>query len=309
MDFHSLFSPELLAASIRIATPIILAAMGGLLCIKARIFNIALEGFMLISSFFAIVAIQFLGGSAWIGLGAGILAGIITSLIYSYCVIKLKTDQVITSIGINVLALGITAYLLKIIFDTSGTIRPSTLIKIENIEIPFLVNVPFLGEVLGKHSPVVYLSFLVVIVTHLLLMKTPFGLAVQSVGENPDAARTAGIKPENIRFLVITWSGALSGLAGAYLSSVLISQFVENMTQGRGFTAFIAIVFGAINPFYTFLAALLFGFSEALGIRIEIIGAGFPSTILKMFPYVLSILVLVVSSIVHSRRKVTMSLH
>ncbi len=307
MTLLNLLTPELLAASIRIATPLVLAAMGGILCIKAKVFNIALEGFMLIGSFFAVVAIELSGGNVWIGLLAGMVSGIVASLVYSWCVIKLSTDQVIASIGMNLLALGLTASLLKIIYDTSGTFRPTIINKIPDIEIPLLAQIPILGPALGKHSPIVYISFAIVIITYLLMMKTPFGLAVQSVGECADAARTAGIRPEKIQFLSITWSGALCGLAGAYLSSILVSQFIENMVQGRGFTAFIAIVFGGNNPFFTFLAALLFGFSEALGIRIELLGMGLPPSILKMFPYILSVLVLVISSIVRSRRRMSAS--
>ncbi|MEL7626313.1 MAG: ABC transporter permease [Anaerolineaceae bacterium] len=304
----SILTPELLAASIRIAAPIILAAMGGLLCVKAKVFNIALEGFMLIGAFFGIMAIEFSGGNVWVGLLAGAVSGVLASFIYSFCVLKLSTDHVITSIGMNLLASGLTATLLRLVFDTSGTFRPTAIARIPEIQIPFLVNVPVLGEALGHHSPIVYISFLVVILTYVLLMKTPFGLAIRSVGEHADAARTAGIHPEKVQFLAITWSGALCGLAGAYISSILVSQFIENMIQGRGFTAFIAIVFGGYKPFYGLLAALLFGFSEALGIRFELIGFGIPPSIIKTFPYLLSVIVLVVSSIIRSRNKLSTSI-
>lgn len=307
-DVLAILTPELLAASIRIATPLILAAMGGLLCAKAKVFNIALEGFMLIGAFFAIMAIQFTKGNVWAGLLAGTLSGILASFLYSFCVLKLSTDHVITSIGMNLLASGLTATLLRLVFNTSGTFRPEVITRVEEVQIPLLIKVPVLGEALGHHSPIVYISFLVVILTYIMLMKTPFGLAIRSVGEHADAARTAGIRPERIQFLAITWSGALCGLAGAYLSSILVSQFIENMVQGRGFTAFIAIVFGAYKPFYAFLASLLFGFSEALGIRFELIGLGLPPSIIKTFPYLLSVVVLVASSIFRSRHNLSTSI-
>lgn len=293
---NNLINPELFASTIRISTPIILAAMGGLLCMRARVFNIALEGFMLIGAFFAIVVIEWTHGNAWLGLLGGIISGIITSFLYAFVIIRLKADQIIVGIAINLFGYGLSSFLLMALFNSPGVYRPTIINKIPDLNIPLLKDIPYIGDTFAHYSPIVYFSFLMVIVTFIVLYKTPFGLAVQSVGEEPEAARTAGIRPEIIQLLVIIWSGALCGLAGAYLSSGIVSEFVENMVQGRGFTAFTAIVFGANNPIWTFLASILFGFADALGIRIEIMGSGMPASILKMFPYILSIIVLTIGS-------------
>jgi len=302
-NLTGLVNPDLIASTFRIAAPLILAALGGLLCMKARIFNIALEGFMLVGSFLAIVVVDLTGGSVLLGLLGGILAGILISLIYALVIIRLKGDQIVVGIATNLLALGITAYLLKVFYGTSGAYRPEVMNKIPDLEIIGLANIPFLGDALFKHSPIVYLSIFMVLVTTVLLFKTPFGIAVQSVGEQPLAAKTAGIRPEYISLLVIIWSGAMCGFAGAHLSTGIISEFTENMIQGRGFTAFTAIIFGGNHPVWTSLACLLFGFAEALGIRIELSGLGLPSSILKMFPYILSIIVLTVSSAIRSKQQ------
>jgi simple sugar transport system permease protein len=301
--FAGLINADLFASSLRIGAPLILAALGGLMCMKARIFNIALEGFMLIGSFFAIVVVALTGGNVWLGLLGGVLAGILTSLLYALVVIRFNADVIVSGIAINLFSLGITAYLLKTFYGTSGAYRPEVMNKIPNIALSKWIHIPFLGDAFFDHSPIVFFSIFMVLVTYTLLYKTPFGLAVQSVGEQPLAARTAGIRPETIYLLVIIWSGALSGLAGAHLSTGIISEFTENMVQGRGFTAFTAIVFGGNHPVWTFLACTLFGFADALGIRIEITGMGLPSSILKMFPYLLSVIVLTISSAIRAKQQ------
>ncbi len=298
-----LFDPDIFASALRIATPLILAAMGGLLCMRARIFNIALEGFMLVGAFCAIVFVDLTHGSAFMGLIGGLIAGLLVSAIYAVALIRFHADQIVAGIAINVLALGGTSFFLKTLFGISGAYRPETLHKLNAISIPILSKVPVLGPALSVHVPTVYFSLFLVVITFILLFKTPFGLAVRSVGEYPDAARTAGIRPWLIYTLVILWSGALSGLAGAHISTSIVSEFTEGMVQGRGFTAFTAIIFGAEHPVWSLIACLLFGFAESLGIRIEISGAGLPPSILKMFPYILAVLVLTVSSGMNMKRK------
>lgn len=303
----NLFNPELIAATLRISAPLVLAALGGLLSMRARIFNIALEGFMLIGAFFSIAVVEWSNGNVWLGLLGGLISGVIVSLLYALIIIQYKADQIIVGIAINLFAFGLTSFLLRALFDTTGAFTPNVINKIPNISVPILKDIPYLGEALANHSPMVYFTFILAIVTYILLFHTPFGLAVQSVGEEPESARTAGINPNKIRFLTIIWSGAFSGLAGAHLSTAIQSQFIENMVQGRGFTSFTAIVFGLNHPIGTFFASLLFGFADALGIRIEILGSGIPASILKMFPYFLAILAIIISSIVRSRKQTSLT--
>jgi simple sugar transport system permease protein len=293
---------DILAASIRIATPITLAALGGILCQKAGIFNIALEGMMLVGAFAVICGIKLSGGNVWIGLIFAMFAGGMFSLIFAFTVIKLKANQIISGIAINLLALGLTSFLLNAIFKTSGSLRPDVINKIMPIKLMAIKGVPIIGGIFAEQNVITYISFAFIIITSLLLYKTSFGLSVSAVGELPSAATTAGVNPNKIYLLVIIWSGVLCGLGGAYISSVMVSEFTENMIQGRGFTAFTALVFGGSNPLLTWIVSILFGFADALGIRIELSSLDFPSSILKMFPYILSVCALALSSYLRTKR-------
>lgn len=299
---QNLFDAGLFASSIRIMTPVLLAALGGLMCTRASVFNIALEGFMLSGSFFAILVVDKIG-NPWVGLLGGILAGLVMSLIYGLFVLKYNANAIIVGIAINIGALGLTTYLLKAIYGVSGVYRPAAIEALPALEIPLIKDIPFIGTVLSGHTPVIYISFILVVVTFILLFKTPFGLAVRSVGENPDTVRTAGINPKLVQLLTILWSGALCGLAGAHLSTGYVFEFSENMTQGRGFTAFTAMVFGASHPVWTMIASFLFGFADALGYRLQLLNIGIPPKFIQMFPYFLAIVVLTVSSIVRKRQR------
>ncbi len=171
-----------------------------------------------------------------------------------------------------------------------------------SLRIPGLASVPVLGPMLSGQTPLVYVALGLVVVTHVILYRTPVGLAVRSVGEHPEAARTAGIDPTRVKLATIVWSGLLCGLAGAHLSLGYASEFSERMTQGRGFTAFSAAVFGQLDPAMTLLASLLFGFADAFGLRLQLEGLGVPSSIVQMFPYVLAIVALTASTALLLRR-------
>lgn len=300
MDISTL--NEIIAASVRIATPITLAALGGVFCQKAGIFNIGLEGMMIVGSFAVICGVYASAGSIWVGLLCAVIAGIIFSLLFALVVLKMNANQIITGIGLNLLGVGLTSFLLRSVFNVTGSLRPPVIHKIPPIQLDFLKNVPVIGGVFAEQHVITYISFAMVIITAVLLYKTPFGMASRAIGELPEAATTAGIKPGRICLFAIIWSGALCGLAGAYLSVVTVSEFTENMVQGRGFTAFTALVFGNANPFVTWAVSILFGFADALGIRVELSGLGFPSSILKMFPYVLSVAALGLSCYTREKR-------
>lgn len=297
-----LFNADVWSAAVRIATPVTLAALGGLMCQKAGIFNIALEGMMLIGAFSAIGFVILFQGNTWLAMFASIFIVVLVSMIFGASIIRFKSNHIIASIAINLLSAGLTTFLLRAMFDMQGGLRPQVINKIPNLEIPILKDIPFIGQVLGTQHPVTYFAIFMVVVTAIILYKTPFGLAVMSLGENEDAARTAGIKPDRIKWAVIIWSGALCAIAGAYMSTGIVSEFSKNMIQGRGFTAFTAIVFGAANPLATWLVTLLFGFADAVGIRLELMGLGVSPSIIKMFPYILAIVALAISSSIRSNR-------
>ena len=293
---------DLFASTIRIATPILLVAMGGLFSLRAHVFNISLEGLMLFGCFFAIYAVD-RTGNTWVGLAGGLIAGVILSGVYALSVIHLNVNAIMASIAVNFLGLGLTTFLVRPIFGTSGSYRPENMQSLPAIAIPLIKDIPFIGPILSGHTPMVYFAFIMVIIVYVVLFKTPFGLAIRSVGDNPEAARTAGINNNRIKWLIILWSGALCGLAGAHLATGYVSEFTENMTQGRGFTAFSAIVFGAEHPILVFIASLVFGFADAIGFRFQLEGFGLPPSIIRIFPYLLAIVALTFSTAIRTKRR------
>lgn len=286
---------DTLASTIRIATPLLLMALGGLLCQRAGVFNIALEGFSLIGAFAAIAVVQFTGGNVWIGLFGAAVVGAVYSSLYALFVTRFKANHIIASIAMNTLAAGLTSYLLRSMFEVQGAYSPDNINKLDMIQIPVLKNIPILNCLSGQ-SIMTYFAIAMVAVIYILLFRTKAGLNICAVGESEDAAKTAGVRPGLVRLQVILASGALCGLAGAYLSTISVSQFSEDMVQGRGFNAFTAFVFGNAHPAATALVSLLFGFADAIGIRIELIGMNIPPSIIKMFPYILAIVALAISS-------------
>ena len=286
---------DTLASMIRIATPLVLMALGGLLCQRAGVFNIALEGFSLIGAFAAIAFVQITGGNVWLGMLGAIIVGALYSAIFAVFVNKFNANNIIASIALNMLAAGLTSYLLRAVFDVQGRIAPEQIDKIKAIQIPLVKDIPILNALSGQ-SIVTYFTMIMVVVIYLVLFKTRTGLNICAVGESVEAATTAGVKPALVRWKVILISGAFCGLAGAYLSTTIVSQFSEDMVQGRGFNAFTALVFGNAHPIVTGLVALLFGLADAIGIRIELSGLNLSPSIIKMFPFVLAIIALAASS-------------
>ncbi len=296
---------DIISASVRIATPITLAALGGVFCQKAAIFNIGLEGMMLAGSFAVICGQIAFPGSIAAGMLFAIAAGIALSLLFALAVLRFDANQIITGIGINLLGVGLTSFLLRAIYDTQGTLRAEVMGKLPTVSLPFLQDIPILGGIFGEQNLLTYISFLMVLVTALLLYKTPFGISACAIGELPESVATSGVKPKRIQLFSILWSGLLCGIAGTYLSTVSVTGFTEDMVQGRGFTAFSALIFGNGNPFITWAVSILFGFADALGIRMELNSVGLPSSIIKMFPYLLSVAALAASCYAReaSRRK------
>ncbi|MCA1641076.1 MAG: ABC transporter permease [Acidobacteria bacterium] len=272
-----------LASTIRLATPLLLAALGGLFSERAGVINIALEGLMLAGAFTA-AAMTHYSGSPWIGLLAGIGAGVAVAALHAVASIRYRADQVVSGTAINILMLGVPAMLSGAFFLSSGA---TPQIPKENL-IPL--------------TPVV-LALLLVAATWYVLYRTPFGLRLRAVGENPEAADAAGVSVTQMRYSAVLISGALAAVGGAYLSIGQSSLFTRNMTAGRGFIALAALIFGKWRPVQTMLACLLFGATEALAIRMQgvpIRGTEIPNQFVQIIPYVLTIVVLA-GFIGHSR--------
>jgi simple sugar transport system permease protein len=280
----------LLASMLRYATPLTFAALGGIFCERSGVVNIALEGMMLSGAFFGILAAQ--KTDSWpLGLLAAMCAGAILALIHAFFSIHLRADQIVSGTAINFLALGVTGYFFIDIYGEEGT--PQGIPRIPNVNLP-LEKIPtgigeFLDDVLGHLNLMIWLSFLLLVVSYVVLFKTPIGLRLRAVGEHPRAADTVGISVYGVRYAAVIVSGILAALGGAYLSIGFLGSFNENMTAGRGFIALAAVIFGAWRPFGAFAACLLFGFSSALADRLpEYSGSG--ATLFKALPYVLTLI-------------------
>ncbi|MFL5981057.1 MAG: ABC transporter permease [Gaiellaceae bacterium] len=270
----------LLSATLIWATPLTFAAIGGMFCERSGVVNIGLEGMMLAGAFFgALGADKF--GNWWMGIVAAAIAGGAFAAIHAFMAINLRADQIVSGTAINFLALGVTGYFFIDIYGENGT--PGDLPRIPD------VNLDFLGSVFGHLNLMIWVSFVLLIVAHITLFRTPIGLRIRSVGEHPRAADTVGISVYTMRYAAVILSGILAALGGAYLSIGYLGSFSENMTAGRGFIALAAVIFGNWRPFGAFAAALLFGGSTALSFRLAQ-PWGNASVLFQALPYVLTLI-------------------
>jgi general nucleoside transport system permease protein len=283
----------LIAATLRFATPLAFAAMGGIFSERSGVVNIGLEGMMLMGAFFGIwAAIE--SGSWIIGLLAAMFFGGLLASIHAFFSIHLRADQIVSGFAMNFLALGLTGYLFIYVFGLGGT--PTGVPRVPTVRLGFLHDVPllggFLGPVFGSLNLMIWLMFVLLIVSYLVLFKTPIGLRIRSVGEHPKAADTVGISVYGVRYAAVITSGMLAALGGAYLSIGFVGTFGQNMTAGRGFIALAAVIFGKWRPFPAFGACLLFGFASGLAQRLQN-QADISVNLLSTLPYVLVLLALV----------------
>lgn len=273
---RQLFNASLLFSTLRLSTPLVLAAIGGLYSERSGVINIALEGLMLAGAFTA-ASVTFYASSPWIGLGAAIAAGVAVAVIIALACIRFKADQVVTGTGINIMFLGLPAVLSGALFLSSGStpqIAKEHLLPNLDRFLPFMPAWRIFTDV----SIITLIALVVVVVTAYILYRTPFGLRLRAVGENPEAADAAGVSVNRIRYIGVILSGALAGIGGAYLSIGQSSLFTRNMTAGRGFIALAALIFGKWRPVQTMLACLLFGFADALTIQLQ----GVPVSIMAL---------------------------
>jgi general nucleoside transport system permease protein len=277
----------LLASTIRNATPLIFAALGGMFSERSGVVNIGLEGLMLISAFAGVVG-AFISGSALVGLGFGLAAGLLFALIHALMCITFEADQIISGTAINLLALGGTGFLMVLIFGSGGTSPRVSGFK--EVAIPLLSDIPLIGPALFNQSLLVYLMYALIPITWFVVFRTPFGLRLRATGEVPEAVDTAGVSVARMRYYGVALSGLLAALGGVYLSMGILSAFTENMTVGRGFIALAALIFGRWNPIGAAGAALLFGFGLAVSFQVP--QEAVPIEFIQMLPYVLTIVAL-----------------
>jgi ABC-type uncharacterized transport system permease subunit len=286
----------LLAATLRYATPLTFAAIGGMFSERSGVVNIGLEGMMLMGAYFGAYGADATG--SWVsGLFIGVLAGAALAFVHAIFSIHLRADQIVSGTAVNFLALGITGYLYNQHYGNEGT--PNDLPAVPDVNLKFLSHIPpnglgnFLYNAIGQLNLMVWLSLLLLPVAYVAMFKTPVGLRIRSVGEHPRAADTLGISVYRVRYGAVTLSGALAALGGVFLSIGFVNSFTENMTAGRGFIALAALIFGGWRPFGAFAAALLFGFSSALAQRLPDLStsqsAAWP-VLFQTLPYVLTLI-------------------
>jgi ABC-type uncharacterized transport system permease subunit len=283
------FLVQFVAATIRLATPLTLASIGGAFAELSGVITISLEGMMLMGAF-AAFATSFATGSVWLGVLAAIVGGGVVGLAHGLLTIRLRADQIVTGIAVNLAVLGATAFLNDAIFGIRTS--PPEGAQLSAVAIPFLSDIPFLGRTLFRQSPLSYLAMALVPVAWFVLYKTHWGLAVRSVGEHPGASDTAGLNVWRLRYHSVVLCGALCGLAGAFLTVGSLNIFVSGMTAGRGFIAYAAVVLGRWNPPMVAAGSLLFGAADALQLRMQGFGFQVPYQTFLMMPYVITLLVL-----------------
>lgn len=277
----------MLASSLRMCTPIALGALAGILCERSGIINIGIEGMMLAAAAFGFGANLYFK-NIWIGVLAAILVGGLMALLHALMCIRFKTDQIISGTAINILAVGASgflrrAYLVKAYFV--GSTLPL-------IKIPMLSEIPVLGTLVFRSQPIVYLMLILVPVVYVVMFYTPWGLRTRAVGEHPRAADTVGVNVYKVQYVNVIVAGMIAGLAGAWFSLETVGSFEDVMTGGKGYIALAAMIFGNWNPIGAFLGSLLFGFTDALQIKLQILGVKLPYQFLGMAPYLVTMVVL-----------------
>lgn len=304
-EFVSIFSSGLVFMALRVTTPVLLAALGGLVCEQAGVVNVALEGLMLFSALIGLLA-GVAAQSPWVGLSAAMASGVLLALVFAFVTQHLKADEVIAGIALNVFAAGFTVFLMQQFGGDKGSFNPANPVALPNLPIPGVDGIPLLGTVLNGPNGqglnvLTYVSLVLVPVVSFFLYRTVWGLRLRAVGENPGSAASVGIPVRRVKYLAIVLSGIFSGMAGAFMSMAYVNMFLRNMTAGRGFIALAAVLLGARRPGGTFAAALLFGLAEAVSNVAQ--SLRLPSQLVTMFPYVVTVAALAWFAVREHRRK------
>jgi simple sugar transport system permease protein len=288
---RGIFSAAFLASVIRISTPLILPALGGLISDLAGVINIALEGIMLVAAFTGVVVSAYTQ-NLWLGLLSGILSGVLVALVLAYFHLYLGTDIILAGIAINIMAQGGTIFLLYTLTGDKGNSSTLPSLIVPNVTIPFIDRIPGLNTAVSGHNVFVYLAFILTWVVSVFLYRTRLGTHTRAVGENAEAAGTVGINVRRTQMIAIGLSGFFAALGGLSLSMAYLSLFQSAMTAGRGFIALAAVFLGGRKPWGTLFAALIFGFAQALSNHLGSLNV--PPQLVQMIPYAATIIALVV---------------
>ncbi|MCL4458444.1 MAG: ABC transporter permease [Chloroflexi bacterium] len=286
IGFDAAVPMSILAAAMRMCVPIALAAIGGTFSERSGIMNLGLEGMMLMGAFGGALT-TFYTGNPWLGVLTGIIFGAIFGLLHAVLCINLKVNQALSGITIPLLALGLTTFLLQVIWGNKGQSEMVT--ALPTVSVPLLKDIPLLGILFDRQNPLVFVLFAVVILAQIVLFKTSIGLKLRAIGENPEAADSLGLNVNRTRYFCVVLSGALAGLGGVSLSLGQLNFFQQNMTAGRGWIAVAANIFGRWNPLGVFVASIVFTLADAVQQHLTL---DIPVQLLQMIPYVLTIIVM-----------------
>ena len=286
-NLNTVFTADLIAQILAFATPLTFGALGGMVSERSGVVNVGLEGMMLMGAFWGVYVAD-KSGSWAVGILGAMVAGGLFALIHAVWSIHFRADQIISGMAINFLALGVTGYFFEQLYGQQNI--PSGVSTVPNVRLPVISHWHFLGPAIGNLNLLIWVGILLVPLSYVILFKTPIGLRVRACGEHPRAADTVGIDVYKVRYAAVTTSGMLAALGGAFLSiGYLGGSFTENMTEGRGFIALAAMIFGNWRPFGAWGAALLFGFSTALAYRLPVY-SGSAATLFQTLPYVLTLI-------------------
>ena len=287
-----IFTAATLAVVLAKVAPLLLAALGGAFTDRGNILNIGLEGMMLIGAFTAI-AVGSTAGNAFVGVVAAMLAGTVLALVFAGATLWLRADAIVVGIGVNLLAAGLSIFLLQVVYGNPGVTPPTANIRLPRIDLGPVGDIPVIGQALDNQTAIVWLALLAVPLASIVLYRTRYGVHLRAVGEDEKAAEAAGIGVRKVRFISILVSGVLCGMAGAQLAMATLGSFTANMTAGRGFIAVAALTFGLGRPVRTMVAAFIFGAADAIADLLGI--AGFNSNLALMTPYVITVVALVLA--------------
>ncbi|MFC2031379.1 ABC transporter permease [Chloroflexota bacterium] len=285
----SLFSVAFWAATVRFATPLIFAAIGEIFSERGGVLNIGLEGMMLAGAFGGVLGAH-LSGSPWIGLVTAMLCGGLVGLIHAFVCVTIGGNQVVSGVAINIAVLGLTTFFSRMFFEVG---QRTTVNGFEVWAIPYLSDIPIVGEVLFQHVPLVYIAYILVPVSAFVLYRTTWGLRIRAVGEQPLAADTVGVDVRVWRYGLTILCGALAAVGGAFLSLGQLNIFLESMTAGRGFIALAAVIFGRWDPWRVAAACVFFGAADASTLRLQALDVKIPYELVLMIPYLLTFLAFV----------------
>lgn len=304
--WNQIIDLTLFAVLLRVMTPILLSALGGLISEIGGTINIGLEGLMLMSAFSSI-AVGSVTGSWVLAVLTGVVVAMLMSGIMGFFSLKMKVDIIIAGFAVNLFGSGFTVFLMSKIYGVTGNYSPANAPRIPTVRIPFIEDVPVLGKLLSGHNLMVWIALLSVWFCMVLIYKTPYGVHLRAVGQAPQAAQSLGISVMRIKFTALLWSGAFAGLAGSFLSNGLTNMFVKDMTGGTGFLALAVVLLGNRNPIGVLLGSIVFGLASAIATIVQTIpDSPIPSQFIQIIPYVVTIMALVFFALQQRRRLATL---